>query len=67
MFKCRHKKSGPVGETFSPDSLTGGDVELYWCPRCGAIGHKQLFDRLLQPIVWTKPGLRTICPRVPGE
>ena len=51
-FWCRHKACSPVGETYTKGSIIGGDVELWWCPKCGAIGHKLWH----QNVVWTKPG-----------
>lgn len=62
MFKCKHKHHGLVGETFTPNSIVGGDVELYWCPQCGAIGHILTWQG---QIIWIKPGRKTICPGVP--
>ena len=52
MKKCKHYRKRRVGDSYRTHSVGGGPVDIYWCPKCGALGQKLLGQ---QRIVWKLP------------
>lgn len=50
--KCRHRKNKSIGIDPYHQNPRNGDIILYWCQQCGAIGRKYVGEKHLK---WEKP------------